>query len=525
MARNRDGEEGPQLHEQTFDLRRVLWLMRGHRTIVAACVLVGALIPTILMLRRSTSYTATSIVLVPTSTANNSSGGSTDGSGNGNVTDSALAVSSSVLGPAGSRVTPRVTPQAAQNRVSAAPLAANLVKIRATGSSPRAAETLANAVANQLVVFVTSSNTSNASSALAGLEAQATDLTKQVNTYDQEIQVEQAAIQSHPSSPIAQQDTQLLASLTTAQADASLQLQTVNSQIASAKLNSAATNGGTAVIQPALSAAGPSLLIRLVPIIIGAVLGLLIGAAIVILRQRDSKLTTRDEIAAVAGVPVVLSLRVRHLVSSSEWLTLLREHEPVATEMWNVRKVLSELGSAEVGGLVLTVITLTDDSASMAALTNLAVASATMGISTSLVLTSDDPASHGLSDACDLLTARGEEARPNLRLFKGSSWVDEAESTLTFISIVLNPDQPKFPAFVARGKVVMAISAGSVGQEQLARVLIAVGQEDLSVRGLFVTNPMSGDRSLGSLPKDREQVTRFLQSRALEPWAGGADVR
>ena len=29
--------------EQTFDLRRVLWLMRGQRTIVAACVLVGAL--------------------------------------------------------------------------------------------------------------------------------------------------------------------------------------------------------------------------------------------------------------------------------------------------------------------------------------------------------------------------------------------------------------------------------------------------------------------------------------------------
>ena len=170
-----------------------------------------------------------------------------------------------MLGPAGSRVTPRVTLQAAQNRVSAAPLATNLVQITATGSSPRAAETLANAVANQLVVFVTSSNMSNGSSALAGLEAQATDLTKQVNKYDQEIQVEQAAIAIAPYSAIAQQDTQLLASLTTAQADASLQLQSVNSQIASAKLNSAATNGGTEVIQHASSATGPSLLIRLAP--------------------------------------------------------------------------------------------------------------------------------------------------------------------------------------------------------------------------------------------------------------------
>jgi hypothetical protein len=90
---------------------------------------------------------------------------------------------------------------------------------------------------------------------------------------------------------------------------------------------------------------------------------------------------------------------------------------------------------------------------------------------------------------------------------------------------VVNPDQPKFPAFVARGVVMMAISAGSVDQEQLARVLIAVGREGLSVRGLVVTNPMSGDRSLGSLPNASEQVTQFLQRRALEPWTGGADVR
>jgi succinoglycan biosynthesis transport protein ExoP len=524
MARSSDEEEGAQLPEQRIDWRRLLWLMGRQRTMVAACVLVGALLPAILVLLRSTSYTATSIVLVPSSSASNAAGGST-ASGNGNVTDSELAVSSAVLGPAGSSVTPRVTSLAAQHRVSATPVATNLVQITATGSSPRSAETLANAVAKVLVDFVTSSNQSNGSSALAGLEAQAAELTKQVDKYNQEIHVEQAAIQSAPNSPIAEEGTQLLASLTTAQANAALQLQTVNSQIASAKLNSAATNGGTTVIQHASSAAAPSLLAGLLPIIIGAFLGLLIAAAIVILRQRNSRLTTRDEIAAVAGVPVVLSLNVRHLARPSEWLTLLREHEPTAAEMWNVRNVLNEVDAPEVGGRLLTVITLADDSASMAAIAHLAVASAAMGIITSLVLTSDDPGSRGLSDACDLLTARSEAARPNLRLFKGSSSVDEAESALTFISIVLNPDEPKFPAFVARGMVMIAISAGSVDQEQLSRVLIAVGQEGLSIRGLVVTNPMRGDTSLGSLPNASEQVTRFLQRRALEPWTGRADVR
>ena len=86
--------------------------------------------------------------------------------------------------------------------------------------------------------------------------------------------------------------------------------------------------GVPTVVQSALSAAEPSLLIRFGPIVIGAVLGLLISAAIVIRRQRNSNLTTRDEIAAVAGVPVVLSLRVRRLAKASEWLSLLRDYEP-----------------------------------------------------------------------------------------------------------------------------------------------------------------------------------------------------
>ena len=526
MARDRDAEEGAQLSEQTLDMGRVLWLLRRQRRVVAACVLVGALIPAIVMLGRPTSYASMSLVLVPTPASSGSSAGSNGSSANTNITDSAIAESSEVLAAAASKVAPHITLQAAQNRVKATAIATNLVQITATGSSPRTAEALANAVANRLVVFVSSSDVSNGSSAIAGLEAQAAALTTQVNTYDQEIELEQAAIQKYsPNSSTAQADTQLLGSLTTAQSNASLQLQSVNSQIAAAELNNAATNGGTEVIQHASSATGPSLLSWLLPIGFGAVLGLLVGGAYVVIRQRKTNLTTRDEIAAAAGVPVVLSSAVHHLSRSSDWLTLLREHEPSETELWNVRKVLSYLDVPEVGRRVLTVITLADDGASMAAVAHFAVASAAMDIPTSLVLTSDDAGSRGLSDACDLLTARNEEARPQLRLFKGSAPVDEAENALSVISIVLNSDQPKLPAFAARGMVFLALSAGFVGEEQLARILIAVGQEGLSVEGLFVTNPMSADRTLGSLSNTNEQVTRFLQSRALEPWTGNADVR
>ncbi len=515
------------MSEQRLNLRRVLWLLRRQRSIVAACVLLGALIPTAWILRHPTSYGATSLVLVPSSASSTSSQGSNGApSANSNLTDSEIAVSSAVLGTARSRVTPRLALQTAQKRVSASALATNLVQIRATGSSPRAAEGLANAVANALVDFLTSSQVSDGSSGLSGLEAQASELTAQVNKYDQEIQSAQAAIASHgPTSVVAQQSTQLLGSLTTARADASLQLQSVNNQIAASKLNAAAANAGTEVIQYASSATQPSLPIRLLPILVGAILGFLIACAFVMIRQRETNLTTRDDIAEAAGVPVLLSVSVGHVRRSSKWLALLSEHEPAVTELWNVRKVLSQLEIPEVGRQVLTVITLADDSSSVAAVAHFAVASATMGIPTSLVLTSDDSGSRGLSDACDLLTARQEAARPDLRLFKGSPPVDDADGALTIISIVLNPDQPKLPAFVARGMVVLAVSAGFVNQEQLVRVLIAVGQEGLSVQGLFVTNPMSADRTLGTFPYANEHVARLLQRRTVEPWTGGADAR
>ena len=74
--------------------------------------------------------------------------------------------------------------------------------------------------------------------------------------------------------------------------------------------------------------------------------------------------------------------------------------------------------------------------------------------------------------------------------------------------------------------VVLALSAGFVSDsEQLSRILIAIGQEGLSVEGLFVTNPMSADRTLGSLPNANEASHSFLAVTSLEPWTGNADVR
>ena len=64
-----------------------------------------------------------------------------------------------------------------------------------------------------------------------------------------------------------------------------------------------------------------------------------------------------------------------------------------------------------------------------------------------------------------------------------------------------------------------------VNQEQLVRVLIAIGQEGLSVEGLFV-DESDERRSDARLVSQRERAgdPSSYSQRALEPWTGGADV-
>ena len=62
------------MSEETLDIRRVLGLLRRRVSIVAVCVLVGALIPTVWTLWHPAPYSAKSLVLVPSSASTGSSG-------------------------------------------------------------------------------------------------------------------------------------------------------------------------------------------------------------------------------------------------------------------------------------------------------------------------------------------------------------------------------------------------------------------------------------------------------------------
>ena len=501
------------MSEQEFDVRRALRAVCQRPWTVAAFVAVGALVPVGALAWHPPMDQATALVLVPGAAASTSSGSAVS---NTNVTDSEIANSSVVLGPAGTKADPPLSLETAKQRVSAVPVGTNLVQITASGPSPRQAEALADAVATRLVNFTISSSSSLQGSALTGLQAEAAQLTDQITSLDKQIQTERNDLAATGSSSTAgQQATELLATLTTAASDAGLQLESVDSQIAAAKLDIAATNGGTEVIQYATSASPPSLLRQVLAVVAGALVGLVLGAGYVLIRHRRGLLVTRDEIAHAAGAPVLLSTTVGRWHRSSDWTATLRRYEPTAAERWNVTKALTGLEIPDAGQLVLTVITVAGDRASMGLLTQFALSAAAMGIPTSIAITSDDDASVALRNAGDLLAARGETARPNLTLGKGLPPADES-TDLTLVSIVVDPVQPKLPAYVARGVILLAVPSGAVDEEQVARVLIAVGREGLSLTGVFVANPAAEDQTAGARVGPDDRVREIVRRHPLD---------
>jgi len=517
----RNSRKDRRLSEQVFDVREALQLVRQQRWTVAACVLIGALIPVAVILWQPPSYSAVALVLVPnTANANSSS--------SGNITDTEIAVSSTILGKAGSEISPPISFQSAKGRVTAVPVASNLVQITATGTSPRQADQLANGVATGLVSFVTSTGDSEGNSALSELQSEAEQLTKQVTSFDKEIQSDQANLAADgPSSAAGLQETQLLSSLTTAESNAELQLQAVTSQIQAAKLGLAAANGGTEVIQYASTASPTSLIRRFLPVLPGAVLGFLVGLLVAALLRKRRKVVLRDEFARAVGARVILSLTVgRWTKSSADWLALLRDRDPSAHELWSVSKALDQLELPDDGQPTITVITLSKDIASVALVTRAAIASASLGIPTSLVLTSDEQATLGLSNAWDDLAARNESGPENLQLTKGSAPADGNGGALTIISMVIDPDAPKVPAYVARGLVVLCVSAGVVDQEQLTRVLLTLDREGLAVSGVFVANPESSDLTAGVSTDSQDRGSQLLRRSRLDllPEAGTRGV-
>jgi capsular polysaccharide biosynthesis protein len=495
------------LSEQQLDVVASFRVVRDHKWTCLVFVLLGLTASIGYLALRPPLYSAESLVLFP---------GSTTASGSQTIpasdmsTAGQVATSSTVLSPAGRQLRPSLSLATLKQRVSAEGVATTVLKITAGGTTAAQAETLANAVANQLVTFETAVGSVKDQSALVGLRNNAAQLTKQINELNGEITAANNRLaRESRSSTAGLQDSALVATLNAEQNQATLQLNNVNTQIAQAELGTSLQ--GIDVIQFATTANKPSILHKFYIGIIGALCGLFVGTGLILAwRRGNRRLHRRDEIADALGVPVLISMTAespRQRISS--WVKLLKQYSPSAADRWNVRQAIGQL---ELDGVPahLTVLAIAGDSASMAAAPQIAIILSTFGVPTDLVLTTSHQFAAPLYSACNRLSKTGNDTRPNLRVWSGDSPGETNTPSFIVTCIVVDGAKPTMPRMNALGITVLAVSPGFRTAEDLARVAIAAAAADMTIRGVVLTNPDVDDRTTGRFPEP-------MPRRALGP--------
>jgi capsular polysaccharide biosynthesis protein len=507
--------------EQQLDLARSARLIRDHWQTCLVLVLLGVATAIGFLIVRPALYTATSEVLLPASPASTNANGQATQQDD-TTTAGQIATSAGVLTPAGQKVDPSLSLSTLKGRVHAEGVATNVLSITASGSNGPQAEALANAVAAQLVSFETSTNSVTDQSALAGLQTEANQLNKQISSLNAEIAAANDRINGEGSTSIAgRQDAALVASLTTQLDAVALQLNTVNGQLAEAKLGNLATNQGTEVIQNATTFMKPSILHETGVGVFGAVVGFLVGVLFVLIRnRRDHRLHRRDEIADAVGVPVLVSMTTpRRRQTVSDWIELIKQYNPSAADRWRIRQALRDL---ELKGTPanLTIVVLSGDRAALAAAPQVAIVLSSLGVPTDFVLKASHEFATRMRTACHRLSLRGVGPRPNLQVWNGPP-TDEAESPAVVVTcIVVDASQPKLPLVQAVGTTLLAVTAGFANADHLARVAIAAADSGVPIKGILLTNPDPDDHSTGRFPQVTPRVAlaphvRSLASRGL----------
>lgn len=509
--------------EQLLDVKGVLHLIWRHRGLASLFVALALATSASYVFIRTPLYSASSLVLLPRSLGN-----SGQPVGNDMSTDSQIATSADIVGPVGKRIDPSLSLVTLRERIHASGTATNVLQITALGTTPAQAEDFANSVAANLVKFVTTNGSSTNASGLAALQAEAAQLTQQINDVNGEItSINTRIAKVGASSSAGQQDTALLAALTGQQSQSTLQLDSINSEIAVAQLGSNAANAGTEIIQRATIATTPSQFGSISNVLLGGLIGLALGSVFIVFRFRgDRRLRRRDQIAEAVGVPVVLSWGTTRRWKTSEWTEFFENYQPSSSDLWRVRNTLRSLDLREGEPGTLVVLALGGDADSLVAAPQIALCAAALGIPVSLNITGKDHKAIDLRVAMERLAMSGHRLRPNLELQSGVDPVG-----LTIVSMVVDPLCPE--VFGAPGAVtVLAVGAGFATLEVLARVAIAAANCDHGVSGIVVTNPDPDDLTtgrllqatspLGPVPEDRPGGTA---PRVATPSSGAAPSR
>jgi Chain length determinant protein len=266
---------------------------------------------------------------------------------------------------------------------------------------------------------------------------------------------------------------------------------------------------------PATSASGTALPWRLfyaagTGVLVGALVGVIVALAV---GRGNRWLRQRDEMADSIGVPVMASVRISPLAHRSGWTKLLDTYEPDAADAWRLRKVLRELGQADLAagdGASVAVLSLADDRKALALGPQLAAFAAKQGIPATLVLDSQPGAKATAALRAAFATAADSPGpgRPGVAVISSDQGLPPVGG-LVIVAAVVDSRAPRVAATMRATTTVLGITSGAVTAQQLTRLAASAAGDGRDIMGILVADPDPGDPTTGRLP----QLARLGQRR------------
>ena len=248
--------------------------------------------------------------------------------------------------------------------------------------------------------------------------------------------------------------------------------------------------------------------------VLGAILGALIGIIVAfVISRRDRRLRECDEIAGSIGIPVLASFPVDHPRDPAGWTKLLEDYKPGDLDAWRLRNSLRQLGMAgfnvnsdsDGGSSSLTVLSLSSDPGAMAIGPQLAVFAASLGISTTLVIGSqqDTDATATLRTACDVPPPASSKRSSYLRVAvsDGHPATRLPGAALTIVVAVVDALIPRVADTMHATTTVLGVSAGATTAGQLARAASSAAADGREIDGILVADPEPTDHTTGRNPE------------------------
>lgn len=475
------------MNEQDFDTRRTLAAIRRAKRMVIAVGIAGLACGVGLAVARPGPDQATAIVLLPGVLSQ------TPGSTTPDVqTQVVLAESTPVLTAALAQTHVPMSTQTLGKHLQVTSSSPELLRVTVQARTGAEAERLANAVAASYVDYVTSTGTGSDS---AGLSSEVSQLTGQLDSLHNEMARLSATLRSTSLSPTTRaQDTAALATLENERASLSLQIDSLNSQIAQARLNTILSSGSVRVLQQAATYVDTAPIRLALLGGAGLVLGLVIGSGAAILRAgRRRRLYSRAELAAAVGLPVVASIGVGRVRRVGDWQRLL-ERAPAPVDAWNVRRVLRllDVDAPDADEVRAHVLSLDGDRAAGGVASLLAADAARRGVPTVLAH-AGSTVPGGFRAAC---ATPYRPLRPaSLTLVPPDA--DLPPARLTVVGLTVTPPEPGEATILRHGRALIGVTAGFATSDDLARLALAATDGGLELLGVIVVNPDDRDATIG----------------------------